>query len=85
MADEKYGKKNQETGEWNGMMGELLAQVMKICMHDACSLHSHKCLESGGYGAASMNFKQSFRVAANWQLEYVIRSGCSKSFEEAFH
>ena len=32
VADEKYGKKNQETGEWNGMMGELLAQVTKICM-----------------------------------------------------
>eukprot|EP00094_Tigriopus_californicus_P003973 TCALIF_03827-PA protein Name:"Similar to GRIK2 Glutamate receptor ionotropic, kainate 2 (Macaca fascicularis)" AED:0.16 eAED:0.16 QI:0/0.7/0.45/1/0.8/0.81/11/0/556 len=25
--DQKYGKRNQETGEWNGMMGELLAQV----------------------------------------------------------
>ena len=25
--DHKYGKRNQETGEWNGMMGELLAQV----------------------------------------------------------
>ena len=40
VADEKYGKKNQETGEWNGMMGELLAQVMKICMppHAVCIL-----------------------------------------------
>jgi len=27
--DQKYGKRNQETGEWNGMMGELLAQVRK--------------------------------------------------------
>ena len=25
--DHKYGKRNRETGEWNGMMGELLAQV----------------------------------------------------------
>ena len=25
--DHKYGKRNQESGEWNGMMGELLAQV----------------------------------------------------------
>ena len=25
--DQKYGKRNKETGEWNGMMGELLAQV----------------------------------------------------------
>ncbi len=25
--DQKYGKRDQETGEWNGMMGELLAQV----------------------------------------------------------
>lgn len=25
--DHKYGKRDQETGEWNGMMGELLAQV----------------------------------------------------------
>ena len=28
--DQKYGKRNQETGEWNGMMGELLAQVTSI-------------------------------------------------------
>ena len=27
MDDHKYGKRNRETGEWNGMMGELLAQV----------------------------------------------------------
>ncbi len=25
--DHKYGKRDQETGEWNGMVGELLAQV----------------------------------------------------------
>ena len=25
--DENYGKRNQETGEWNGMIGELLSQV----------------------------------------------------------
>ena len=50
----------------------------------ACSLHSHKCLESGGYGAASMNFKQSFRVAANWQLELVIFSGCSQNRNKVF-
>ncbi len=28
--DQKYGKRNQETGEWNGMMGELLAQVSSL-------------------------------------------------------
>ena len=27
MDDENYGKRNQETGEWNGMIGELLSQV----------------------------------------------------------
>ena len=27
--DQKYGKREKETGEWNGMMGELLAQVSK--------------------------------------------------------
>jgi len=26
--DHKYGKRDKETGEWNGMMGELLAQVI---------------------------------------------------------
>ena len=26
--DQKYGKREKETGEWNGMMGELLAQVI---------------------------------------------------------
>ena len=38
--DHKYGKRDQETGEWNGMMGELLAQVRYtlicfslICLH----------------------------------------------------
>ena len=31
--DHKYGKRNQETGEWNGMMGELLAQVSSIKQH----------------------------------------------------
>ena len=25
--DTNYGKRNQETGEWNGMIGELLSQV----------------------------------------------------------
>ncbi len=25
--DHKYGKRDQETGEWNGVVGELLAQV----------------------------------------------------------
>ena len=25
--DENYGKRNKESGEWNGMMGELLSQV----------------------------------------------------------
>ena len=28
--DSKYGARDKETGEWNGMMGELLAQVFKI-------------------------------------------------------
>lgn len=27
VADQNYGKRNRETSEWNGMMGELLAQV----------------------------------------------------------
>ena len=27
--DSKYGARDKETGEWNGMMGELLAQVYK--------------------------------------------------------
>ena len=42
VADEKYGKKNQETGEWNGMMGELLAQVKKICMQIQGGSHLSK-------------------------------------------
>ena len=36
----------------------------------------------GGYGAASMNFKQSFRDAANWQLEHVT-CGLSESMRKA--
>jgi hypothetical protein len=28
--DHKYGQRNQETSEWNGMMGELLAQVSSV-------------------------------------------------------
>ena len=28
--DENYGKRNQETGEWNGMIGELLSQVQIV-------------------------------------------------------
>ena len=32
--DQKYGKRNQETGEWNGMMGELLAQVWPPQLHN---------------------------------------------------
>ena len=31
--DSKYGKKDKETGEWNGMMGELLAQVRNLSFH----------------------------------------------------
>ena len=27
--DGKHGSKSQETGDWNGMMGELLSQVSK--------------------------------------------------------
>ena len=27
--DGAYGYKNKETGEWNGLMGELLSQVRK--------------------------------------------------------
>ncbi len=27
--DHKYGKRDQDTGEWNGMVGELLAQVRR--------------------------------------------------------
>ena len=34
MDDQKYGKRNQETGEWNGMMGELLAQVKLYLFHE---------------------------------------------------
>ena len=30
MDDGAYGFRNKETGEWNGLMGELLAQVPKI-------------------------------------------------------
>ena len=32
--DSKYGKKDKETGEWNGMMGELLAQVRNLSFHE---------------------------------------------------
>ena len=28
--DDNYGRRNLETGEWNGMMGELLSQVSKF-------------------------------------------------------
>ena len=53
VADEKYGKKNQETGEWNGMMGELLAQVRKVCMPPPAvgTLINVWSLQFGGYGA----------------------------------
>ena len=29
MDDGAYGFKNKDSGEWNGLMGELLAQVYK--------------------------------------------------------
>jgi hypothetical protein len=32
--DGAYGYKNKETGEWNGLMGELLSQVV-ICYFTA--------------------------------------------------
>ncbi|XP_071747530.1 glutamate receptor ionotropic, kainate 2 isoform X1 [Lepeophtheirus salmonis] len=32
--DQKYGKRNKETGEWNGMMGELLAQKADLAIAD---------------------------------------------------
>ena len=32
--DENYGKRNQETGEWNGMIGELLSQVKSSFMRN---------------------------------------------------
>ena len=32
--DENYGKRNQETGEWNGMIGELLSQVKSNFMRN---------------------------------------------------
>ena len=32
--DGAYGYKNKETGEWNGLMGELLSQVGNIFIHN---------------------------------------------------
>jgi len=32
--DHKYGKRDKETGEWNGMMGELLAQKADLAVAD---------------------------------------------------
>ena len=36
MDDGAYGYKNKETGEWNGLMGELLSQV-KIGLFQSCN------------------------------------------------
>ena len=36
--DGAYGYKNKETGEWNGLMGELLSQV---CIDDARTLKNY--------------------------------------------
>ena len=30
MDDGQYGSKNKETGEWNGMLGEILEHVGKL-------------------------------------------------------
>ena len=38
--DGKYGYKDEETGEWNGLMGELLSQVNKTVRYHVCHISS---------------------------------------------
>ena len=38
MDDGKYGYKDEETGEWNGLMGELLSQVNRCVRYLVCSI-----------------------------------------------
>jgi hypothetical protein len=57
--DGAYGSKNKDTGEWNGLIGELLSQV-KFARYICCLLSILTIIKSG------MVFCNTKRTTGNW-------------------
>jgi hypothetical protein len=47
--DGAYGFKNKDSGEWNGLMGELLAQVLFAIFIVCTSVIEGSCQENYSY------------------------------------
>ena len=62
--DGAYGYKNKETGEWNGLMGELLSQV---CIDDARTLKNYCISTDRGLPLKSRSTQNldSLKIAAS--------------------